>query len=242
MEDHLHIITGHYGSGKTEFAVNFAISLAQKGYDVTLADLDIVNPYFCSREKTQALNERGVRVIASLGGGADLPALNPAVTALFEPGVCGVIDMGGDPAGARVLGRYAERIRAIAHELLCVLNFNRPETATPDQAERYLRQIERSAKLTATGLIHNTHLCLETTAADVLRGAELAEEVSRRVGLPVLYHAFPRWVEGLSGLAPETLFPMELMMKKPWETGCESEPDDTDKTLGNRLRTGTRTR
>ena len=62
MENHLHIITGHYGSGKTEFAVNFAVSLARKGYDVTLADLDIVNPYFCSREQTQALNGRGVQV------------------------------------------------------------------------------------------------------------------------------------------------------------------------------------
>jgi hypothetical protein len=237
MEDHLHIITGHYGSGKTEFAVNFSISLAGKGYDVTLADLDIVNPYFCSREKTQALSERGVRVIASLGGAADLPALNPAILALFEPGVCGVIDVGGDPAGARVLGGYAEKIRAIPHAFLCVLNFSRPETATPEQAERYLRQIERSAKLTATGLIHNTHLCLETTASDVLRGAELAEEVSRRVGLPVLYHAFPRWVEGLNGLPPETLFPMDIMMKKPWETDCEvePEPDDDEKTLRNRL-------
>lgn len=225
MENHLHIITGHYGSGKTEFAVNFTVSLARKGYDVTLADLDIVNPYFCSREQTQALNGRGVRVIASLGGGADLPALNPAVASLFEPGVCGVIDMGGDPEGARVLGRYAEAIRAVPHELLCVLNFNRPETATPEQAERYLRGIEHSAKLAATGLIHNTHLCSETSAADVLAGAKLAEEVSKRTGLPVLYHAFPRWIKGLAGLAPETLFSMDIMMKKPWETDCEPEPE-----------------
>ena len=225
MNDKLHIVTGHYGSGKTEFAVNLAFRFAREGQAVTLADLDIVNPYFCSREQTQALNGRGVRVIASLGGGADLPALNPAVSALFEPGVCGVIDMGGDPAGARVLGRYAEAIRAVPHELLCVLNFNRPETATPEQAERYLRQIERSAKLAATGLIHNTHLCSETSAADVLRGAKLAEEVGKRTGLPVLYHAFPRWIKGLAGLEPETLFSMDIMMKKPWETDCEPEPE-----------------
>ena len=225
MENHLHIITGHYGSGKTEFAVNFAISLAQKGYEVTLADLDIVNPYFCSREQTQALNGRGVRVNATLGGGADLPALNPAVSALFEPGVCGVIDAGGDPAGARVLARYAEAICSVPYEFFCVLNFNRPETATPEQAERYLRQIEQSAKLAATGLIHNTHLCSETTAADVLRGAKLAEEVSKRTRLPVLYHAFPPWVKGLAGLPPETLFPMAIMMRKPWETDCEPEPE-----------------
>jgi len=225
-ENHLHIITGHYGSGKTEFAVNFAFRLARAGYAVTLADLDIVNPYFCSRGQREALESHGVRVIASTGGDADVPALNPEVYALLEKDVCGIMDVGGDAAGARVLGRFAPKIRAMEYELFCVLNFNRPETATPEKAERYLREIERSAKLTATGLIGNTHLCGDTAAEDVLRGAELAETLASRVQIPVRYHAFPRWVGNIAGLPPETLFPMDIMLKKPWESDREFEKEE----------------
>ncbi len=217
MEDHLHIITGHYGSGKTEFAVNLAFRLARAGHAVTLADLDIVNPYFCSREQKEPLETVGVRVIVSAGGQGDLPALNPAIFSLLESGVCGIMDVGGDPAGARVLGRFAQKIRKIEHEFLCVLNFNRPETATPEKAERYLREIEHSAQLTATGLINNTHLCGETTAEYVLRGEKLAQAVAASTGIPVLYNAFPRRLTGEVDLPKETLFPMDLMMKKPWE-------------------------
>ena len=162
-------------------------------------------------------------MIVSAGGHGDLPALNPAVFSLLESGVCGVLDVGGDPAGARVLGRFAQKIRQIEHEFLCVLNFNRPETATPEKAERYLREIEHSAQLTATGLINNTHLCEETTVEDVLRGEKLAQAVAASVGIPVLYNAFSRRLTGEVDLPKETLFPMDLMMKKPWE----DEPEPT---------------
>lgn len=225
-ENHLHIITGHYGSGKTEFAVNFAFCLTRAGYAVTLADLDIVNPYFCSRGQREALESRGVRVIASTAGDADVPALNPKVYSLLEKDVCGILDVGGDAAGARVLGRFAPKIQTLAYELFCVLNFNRPETATPEKAERYLREIEHSAKLTATGLINNTHLCGDTAAEDVLRGAELAETLASRVQIPVRYHAFPRRVGNIAGLPPETLFPMDIMLKKPWESDRELEKEE----------------
>ncbi len=217
MEDHLHIITGHYGSGKTEFAVNFALSLARAGYSPLLADLDVVNPYFCSREQSEYLSANGVTVIVSAGGNSDMPALNPAVNALLEPGICGVMDIGGDAVGARVLGRFAQKIQAVKYELLCVLNFSRPETATPEKAERYLREIEKSAKLKATGLINNTHLCAETEAEDIMRGASLANEVAERTGIPVRYHAFPRRLEDKIALPSETLLPMDLLMRKPWE-------------------------
>jgi hypothetical protein len=151
-----------------------------------------------------------------------LPALNPAISSLLEPNVCGILDIGGDPAGARVLGRFAQKIRQIEHEFLCVLNFNRPETATPEKAEQYLREIEHSAQLAATGLINNTHLCGETTAQDVLRGAKLAQAVASAAGIPILYNAFPRRLTGKVDLPKETLFPMDLVIKKPWED--ETEP------------------
>ncbi|NLI54495.1 MAG: ParA family protein [Clostridiales bacterium] len=221
MEDHLHIITGHYGSGKTEFAVNLALSFADAGLTPLLADLDIVNPYFCSREQKGRLTARGVRVVLPCGGGADVPAVNPEVSALLERGVCGVMDVGGDPAGARVLGRFAQRIYGIEHELLCVVNFSRPETNTPEKAEDYLRQIERSARLSVTGLVNNTHLCGDTTREDVRRGARLAKALSSATGIPIQYHAFDARLSSGMRLPQKTLFPMDIVMKKPWETDIE---------------------
>ena len=100
MNDHLHIITGHYGSGKTEVSVNLAFRFKREGNAVTIADLDIVNPYFCSRERKDEMRAQGIRVIVSKGADSDLPAINPEVYALFEPNICGIIDAGGDAVGA----------------------------------------------------------------------------------------------------------------------------------------------
>jgi hypothetical protein len=217
MRNHLIIVTGHYGSGKTEFAVNLAFRLAQAGSLVSLADLDIVNPYFCSRERRAELTKRGIRLIASKGADSDLPAINPEVYALLERGVCGIMDVGGDAAGAQVLGRFSQKIQTIEHELLCVVNFNRPETGTPHKAEVYLRQIEYSSRLLVTGLVNNTHLGDQTTTHDIRRGAELIEALSNSTGIPVKYHTFEeRFLETLE-LPNDQLFPMQLYMKKPWE-------------------------
>jgi hypothetical protein len=217
MEEHLTIITGHYGSGKTEFAVNLAFRLAKGGRAVTLADLDIVNPYFCSRERKEILTQSGVRVIASKWADADLPAINPEVYALLENGVCGIMDVGGDAVGAQVLGRFSHRIADIRHELLCVVNFNRPETSTAKKAENYLRQIEYSARLKVTGLVNNTHMDRDTTVHDVLRGAGLTKTLGEASGIPVKFHAYDERLNAPSGLPLEKLFPMRLFMKKPWE-------------------------
>lgn len=217
MNDHLTIVTGHYGSGKTEFAVNLAFRMQREGKAAILADLDIVNPYFCSRERKEEMQQSGIRVIVSRGADSDLPAINPEVYALFEPGVCGIIDAGGDAVGAQALGRFSQKIGLVAHELLCVVNFNRPETNTPQKAEAYLREIAYSARLAVTGLVNNTHLDHQTTVQDILRGAVLLEELSALTGIPVKYHAFEgKFAERLP--LPETqLFPMQLYMKKPWE-------------------------
>lgn len=220
MQEKLYIITGHYGSGKTEFAVNFALRLAQAEKSVVLADLDIVNPYFCSRERKEELEAAGVQTILPNKGNGDLPALNPALLSLFESGRTGVMDVGGDPGGARVLGRFAARISVIPHELYCVLNFNRPETATPQAALRYLREIEASSNLRVTGLVHNTHLCTETTQEDILGGAKLAQETAALCRLPLVYHAVERRLAAdldTESSGNGALFLMDIYMKKPWE-------------------------
>ena len=109
----MQIVTGHYGSGKTEYAVNLAMKMAGEMENVALADLDIVNPYFRSYEQTKMLEDAGVRVIVtSCGGVADIPALNPEVMSLFQQDKWNaVLDIGGDPIGARVLARFAHQIR-----------------------------------------------------------------------------------------------------------------------------------
>lgn len=217
MNDHLTIVTGHYGSGKTEFAVNLAFRMQREGKAVILADLDIVNPYFCSRERKEEMRQSGIRVIVSRGADSDLPAINPEVYALFEPGVCGIIDAGGDAVGAQALGRFSQKIGLVAHELLCVVNFNRPETNTPQKAEAYLREIAYSARLTITGLVNNTHLDHQTTVQDILRGAELVQELSEQTGIPVRYHAFEEQFSARMKLPEALRFPMRLYMRKPWE-------------------------
>ena len=214
------IITGHYGTGKTEFAVNLALAMAAEGHQVMMADLDIVNPYFRSREQRPMLEVAGVRLISSSQAcsNADVPAL-PAelLTILENREIRGILDIGGDPVGARVLARFRPRIAMEDHQLLYILNANRPEVRTADAAIEYLRAIESTTGLTCSGLVNNTHLCGETTASQIRKGAALAAEVSRKTGIPVLCHvAEERFAASLSDL-PEPVFPIAIKMKKPWE-------------------------
>ena len=214
----LTLITGHYGVGKTEFAVNLALALAEEGARVSLADLDIVNPYFRSRERRDLLEAAGVRLVAPSQAlaGADVPALPAELHAVLEDRtVRGVLDIGGDPSGARVLARYRPRILGEDYQLLYVVNAARPEVRTAERSADYLRAIEAVTGLRCSGLVNNTHLCGETGPEDVREGAALAEEVSRMTGVPVVCHtAEARLQDRLEDLP---LFPLEIRMKKPWE-------------------------
>ena len=214
------IITGHYGTGKTEFAVNLALQLAGLNHQVMVADLDIVNPYFRSRERRDLLQEAGIRLISSSQAcsDADVPAL-PAelLTILENRDITGVLDIGGDPVGARVLARFNDKIVPEDYQLIYVLNANRPEVRTLEAAIAYLRGIEATTSLTCTGIVNNTHLCGETTAEEIRKGARLAETVSQETGIPVLCHvAEERFIPELSDLS-EPVFPITIQMKKPWE-------------------------
>ena len=223
----MQIITGHYGSGKTEYAVNLALSLVREKDNVVLADLDIVNPYFRSYEQTKTLEDAGVKVIVtSCGGVADIPALNPEVMSVFQQEKWnGVLDIGGDPIGARVLARFAHQIREDSYDLLFVLNANRPETKEVESALQYMRGIEKECLLKVTGIVNNTHLCGETTAEEIIKGAKLAHALSEATGLPVVHHAVQeKFVEAVKPSLTEPILPMKIYMKKPWEIiFCEEE-------------------
>ena len=223
----MQIVTGHYGSGKTEYAVNLAEHLAAEMENVVLADLDIVNPYFRSYEQTKMLEEKGVKVIVtSCGGVADIPALNPAVMSVFQDKKwIGVLDIGGDPIGARVLARFAHQIHEDEYDLLFVLNANRPETKDVESAINYMRGIEAECHLRVTGIVNNTHLCGETTVEEIFKGAALARAVSEETGLPIVHHAVQRkFADQAMAQLSEPVLPMNIYMRKPWEIiFCEEE-------------------
>lgn len=216
----LTVIVGHFGSGKTEVAVNLALALAKRGYPFALADLDVVDPYFRSRECKDLLVSHGGQLIASSQTclDADVPSMPPEVSSLFDnPAIYGVLDSGGDASGARVLARYRRQLMANNARVLCVINANRPLTDTPEKAEKYLRDIAQTSGLSINGIINNTHLCGQTELQDILTGAELTAKVSSSTGIPVVCHAVPRHLEEDVSHRVNPVFPLRLYMKKPWE-------------------------
>ncbi len=223
----IQIVTGHYGSGKTEYAVNLALTLAREKENVAIADLDIVNPYFRSFEQTERLEKEGIQVIVtSCGGVADIPAINPAVQSIFQDEKwTGVLDIGGDPIGARVLARFAPQLKPDQFDLLFVLNANRPETKDVESALQYMQGIENECLQKVTGIVNNTHLCADTTPDQIIKGAKLARQLSEKTGLPIVHHAVQKkFVPEVSSQLSEPVLPMNIYMKKPWEIiFCEEE-------------------
>lgn len=220
-EKRIRIITGHYGSGKTEFAVNYTLGLAATGTKTAIVDLDIVNPYFRSRQMEPFFEERGIRVIASSikGLSGDIPALSPEINTVFhDKSYNAVIDVGGDKVGATALGRYHEYLDAEPYDMMFVLNANRSMTHDLDGAIKYIREIEAGSRQKVTALVNNTHLCGETTIEDIMRGQQLSEQVSDALGLPIKYivvqkELVPNLPQNLKG----EVFPIDIYMKKPWE-------------------------
>lgn len=213
-------IIGHYGSGKTEFSMNYAVKLQELGKKVIVADLDIVNMYFRSREKQEEFEEKGIKIVGSIGNmkGVDVPAVSPEVKIpLEDTSYDGIIDVGGDSVGARALGGFVDFFEKGDYDMFMVLNANRPETQTVEKAYEYLRQIEAVSRARVTGIVNNTHLLKATTVEDVLRGQKLAEELAEKANIPVKYIAA---LEHVAKELPEDLegevFPMTLYMREDW--------------------------
>ena len=184
------LILGHYGSGKTNIAVNLAVAYRKVRERVAIADLDIVNPYFRTKDSLDLLKEKDIRLIVSeyANSNVDIPALPQDMYAVTDDkGLTCVLDIGGDDRGALVLGRLRpEILRENDYEMLLVINMYRPLTATPEEAIEVLREIETAANMRCTGIVNNSNLGRETTAADVLASIPYAEEVSRLSGLPIV--------------------------------------------------------
>jgi hypothetical protein len=179
------VFAGHFGSGKTEIAVNFALELAAvRGNQVNLVDLDLVKAYFRCRLARDAVVPRGIRLVAPEGelSQADLPILLPEVAGLIRRrDERTVIDVGGDDSGARVLGSLAGAFPP-DYELLLVVNQRRPSSEDADATLAMMAEIEEAARLKVTGLVSNTHLMAETTPAIVREGIAMCRQVEARSG------------------------------------------------------------
>lgn len=187
------IIGGHYGSGKTNIAVNLAFKLKKSYNKVAVADIDIVNPYFRTSGSERELEAAGIQLILPqfAGSNIDLPALPRTINAVTDDKSCRfIVDVGGDDRGALALGRLTNALKIENdYDFFLVINKFRPLTATPDGALEVMREIEAACRLKFTGIINNPNLGEETTAKDVLDSAGYAGEVSRLTGLPIVYTA-----------------------------------------------------
>jgi hypothetical protein len=183
------LLVGHFGSGKTEIALNGALQLAAAGVGITLADLDVVKPYFRSRSARAILSDAGIELLAPTGANvhADLPIIVPQIRShLRDPNRRLIMDVGGDEIGARVLGSLADVVPFDDTDCLLVLNFRRPSTPDPERALHMIRDIEAVGRVPVSGLISNTHLMGETTPAVVLGGYRQAVETARLAEVPLV--------------------------------------------------------
>jgi hypothetical protein len=187
------VFMGHYGSGKTFIAVNYAVAIAKKGLPVSIYDLDIVNPYFRTVDAENALKEAGVELVVSpyAETNVDIPAMNAkSYQMIADKSRFAVADIGGDDRGALALGRFREGIISEGnYDALFVLNKYRPETRDIDGALAVMEEIERASGIKFTGIVNNANLGIETTAQNILDGYEFAERLSLKTGLHIAFTA-----------------------------------------------------
>lgn len=211
------LFAGHYGSGKTNIAVNYALKMSAEGRKVVIADLDIVNPYFRTKDSAEELEKAGVRLISSeyANTNVDMPALPQDMYSITDDkSEYAVLDIGGDDRGAYALGRYAAAIKTENdYEMLFVVNCFRPLTKTVADTLEVMREIETACSMKFTAIVNNSNLGEETQAEDVINSMAYAEELSRATGLPIKMTAVKEELyDEIHSSAGEVL-PMKLQKK-----------------------------
>ena len=209
------LFAGHYGSGKTNIAVNYAIHLAGEGKSVAIGDLDIVNPYFRTKDSEERLKYAGVELISPqfANSNVDLPALPAEAYRLVEDkSLYAVMDIGGDDRGAYALGRYAPFIlQENNYRMVFVANCCRPLTRTPDEALEVMREIEAACGIPFTCIVNNSNLAEETSVDTINDSLSYIEKLSELSGLPVWLHTAERSVA--EQLKISNVFPLDLQEK-----------------------------
>lgn len=214
------LLAGHYGSGKTNIAVNLAAALKRQGKPVVIADLDIVNPYYRTKDSEEELRRLGIPLISSAyaNSNVDVPALPQELYAVVDQtDTYAVLDVGGDDRGALALGRYAPKILAENDfEMLFVMNQYRPLTRDAEGTLEVMQEIEAAGGLPFTALVNNSNLGAETTAQDVLATAGYAEAVAKASGLPVKLTTVKESLYPELKEAFPNAMPLRLQNKRIW--------------------------
>ena len=211
----LTLFAGHYGSGKTNIAVNYALHLAKEGKQVCIADLDIVNPYFRTKDSAQVLEAAGVHLISPTfaNTNVDLPALPAeAYRLVTDKSIYGIMDIGGDDRGAYALGRYVPAMKEEGnYRMVFVANCYRPLTRTPEEALEVMREIENACGLKFTDIVNNSNLASETTPETILASKDYMDKLSQLSGLPIWLTTAE--TEVAAKLNTENVLPLTLQEK-----------------------------
>ncbi len=211
------LLCGHYGSGKTNVALNMAYNLKNPENKVVIADLDIVNPYFRTKDSAKDLEERDIKLISSeyAGSNIDIPAMPQEMYMLTDnKDVTAVIDVGGDDRGALALGRIAPAIiQEDNYEMLFVINCYRPLTCDAKSTLEVMEEIETACKIKFTAIVNNSNLGNETTSDDVLASVDYANEVSALTGLPVKCTTVSENIYSDIKEKLDNVFPLKLQSK-----------------------------
>ncbi len=214
------VFAGHYGSGKTNIAVNYALEVAELGRKTAIADIDIVNPYFRTKDSEQVLKDAGIRLISSeyANTNVDTPALPADIYSVFaDKSITAIIDVGGDDRGALALGRYVPYMKQENdYEMLYVINKYRYLTADAKSAVEVMGEIETAAGVKFTGIVNNSNIGEETTADSVLKSVEYAEEISHLTGLDIKMTTIKEELVGELAGKIDNLQPIKLYVRQSW--------------------------
>lgn len=216
----IRIFTGHFGSGKTEISINYALKLAYEGRKVCIADLDIVNPYFCTRDEKEFLEGQGIKLIATPKeyANAELGTIPLNTLAVFDDKSYEVVlDVGGDDQGAVAIGQYKRYFNEEEYDMYFVVNTTRPFTKDADGVIQYIKEIEAASRLKVKYLINNANLSYETEIKDIIYGQKVIKEVSERTGLPIKFTAVREdLVSKITNEIDGEIFPIKIFMLPPW--------------------------
>lgn len=225
FEKRISIFTGHFGSGKTEIAVNYSIQMSGLYDKTAIVDLDIVNPYFRTADVKAELENRSIWTIIPMyaNTNVDVPALPAEMNTIFEKKEYRVVlDVGGDDLGARALSRYKDEILQDDYEMYCVINTKRIMTDTIDKIEEMIQSIEDSSRLKVTKLVNNTNLLHSTVQQDIMESSDMIRIVSEKLDIPI---GFTSGFYGVihpirESIGTEVLY-LEKLIKLPWDPQTE---------------------
>ncbi len=216
----IRVFTGHFGSGKTEISLNYALKLANEGKKVCIADLDIVNPYFCTRDEKEMLENMGIKLVATPKeyANAELGTIPLNTLSVFnDKSYEVVLDVGGDDQGAVALGQYNSYFMEEDYDMHFVINTTRPLTKDADGIVQYINEIENASRLKVKYLVNNANLSYETEIDDILYGQSVVKEVQRRTGLPIKFTAVREdLINKVENQIEGEIFPIKIFMLPPW--------------------------